>query len=416
MMNTAGIRKLLATPTGAALAGVWVLLALYFVTAGISPSTFQSNWDAYSEANALRAGQCYAEEGFFKEGGLPNTTYGEMFPYYGHEGVKEGEYGFKYKQQRYTHYPPGPDFLSGLYHLLLPADWVWAMRFFPFLFFGIALSWLLLVLRRQFGEWAAVFTGAFLMLTPAVVYMLGNLHLHSYVTSLLLVEVALLIKWLSGNKRALGWLALTGFVQGWMSFDWCFVVVFAPVPLAYVLAKDGRPATLKMIWPILVLGLGFSFAHLLHFFQVAAYYGSFGQAVNDLTGSAAHRSGEDSGGRLTLLRMFVQEQYLAQFFNAYSPGAVSLVLFSGMLATGLLHRLGIRGLIERIRPHRAEWAGVGAAIVIALLWGFAMPQHGLEHVFVLHRHFLLPLLCLLLIAAKRLPRGEPETEEEAPRE
>ena len=92
----------------AALLGFTLLLNLVWLLYcgdGLSPM------DPYSEAGVVRAGERFAREGFLENFGLPDVTYGDRFP---GEGMTEPS-GSRPSDPIYHGYPPGSEWLGGLY-------------------------------------------------------------------------------------------------------------------------------------------------------------------------------------------------------------------------------------------------------------------------------------------------------------
>ena len=91
--------------------------------------------DPFSEANALRAGEGYAENGFFSNAGLPDLCYGDRFPGRGAWRVEEFPLQFSMSSLKddciYTHYPPGPDLIAGLLTEICGVGNLGCFRLFP---------------------------------------------------------------------------------------------------------------------------------------------------------------------------------------------------------------------------------------------------------------------------------------------
>ena len=90
-----------------------------------------------------------------------------------------------------------------------------------------------------------------------------------------------------GNYAAIFVLA---FLQGWLCLERVFIVTGAAIPIALIAQSDRNELDRRtMLFLVIASGAGFFIAHVLHFLQVAGFYGSIGIAWRDLSGRAAYR-------------------------------------------------------------------------------------------------------------------------------
>ncbi|HVC60632.1 MAG TPA: hypothetical protein VND19_09770 [Acetobacteraceae bacterium] len=333
----------------------------------------------------------------------------------------------------YTHYPPGPEYLLYVAMRLLGPHPISRLRILP-----LAISWGAAVffglsLRRRFGTPVA----GLVMLACAALPMFSDadsfLHYDGYAFALLLVEIGICVgrnepRPASGASfgTVVGMilpLLLLGFLQGWLSFDYVFLVTLVPAATELATGRLGvdhtaclRPA----LWRCMAAGGGFALAHLLHFIEVWAFFGSFHAAARDLGDAAAFRSG--AAGSLhrlamtfAILKYYLVGQYpISTFFwrpDAGIPGNWRVFRFAG-LTVGIwwivLTHVFIVGRL--LRQRRARSAGPGRPIdndwlavslyglVPCVLWYIVMLDHALEHTHFLYRHlffgfFLGTLFC-----------------------
>ena len=124
----------------------------------------------------------------------------------------------------YTHYPPGPEYLLyGAMRVLGPSP-VWHLRLLP-----IAITWLAtlyfgLRVRRRFGPAIGWMVMAACMALPSFSDSAPSLHYEAYGFALLLVEIALCLD----RRTRLIPFVFIGFLQGWLSFDYSFLVALTP--------------------------------------------------------------------------------------------------------------------------------------------------------------------------------------------
>ncbi len=240
--------------------------------------------DAYSEANTIRAAERFAREGFLKTCGLADPTYGSRFPT---EGIL-GPSGSRPDDPIYHGYPPGPEWLAGVYSIVLGTEHVSLFRIFPIALFLTGAALFLFSLSRAIGRGRACIVYAACLLTPIFSWYTHGLHYQGYALGLLLIQISLLIKVMGpgGTGRAhvgtVAALFFMGFCQGYLSFDYCVVTTFAAIPIALVLSPEwGRIRVRSLLVLCAAPGLGFTLAHVLHFAQSAAYMGGIRAALDE---------------------------------------------------------------------------------------------------------------------------------------
>jgi hypothetical protein len=373
---------------------VWGQQVVYVVSLGDSLSPVA---DPFSEANALRAGEGYVQEGFTRNFGLPMVGYGDQFP----------EVGFGLQGTAvYTHYPPGPDLLAGALTKLFGRHRVGLYRSAPLIVGLLSLGALAWMLTRAFGALPAAGLLAGCALAPMFSNMMHGLHYQGYAFSLFLVELGTLIRLFGPHavdRPAFPLAALwaLGFLQGWLSFDYCFLVTFAPLPLAILWEKsDRREAIRRAGLSIFLLGFGFSVAHGLHFAQVAAFHGGVQPALADLAGRAQVRAGTPTlADRLLLVWQYATVHAPGpQYFSWALPLALIWVMALLILNRGALTLFEpLRWNVAwHVRRGRSVWA-LAVAWGISLLWVAVMWEHALDHLHFVPRHyFLFYFLCLLV--------------------
>jgi hypothetical protein len=407
----------------------FTLLFILLCSAGALCSISQvRNWgnelslvDPYSEANALREVRHFLEDGLTRHDGLGTVYYPGMYPTEGFAREPDvSRFGVS-AEGVYTHYPPGPEYLLYAAAKLLGLEPVSRLRLLPIaigwaatLFFGFAV-------RRRFGATVGWIVMAACMLTPAVTDGFVGLHAQGYAFALLLVEIGCAV----GAGATVAPFALLGFLQGWMTFDYVFLVAATPVAieLAMPQIEPGYQRRWRMafIRSSLAFG-GFAAAHALHFLQVCAYLGSFAAALRDLAHAAAFRAGAEivdgPFGYLTraLLNLRLYYYGLHPFSIALSPPDPddiqdwSMFRFMG-LSLGPWWLLITVGLLvwERLNPARNVaglrwgWHAVCLTGMIATsLWFVVMINHGSIHRHFLWRHLFLMFLFMVLFGACRL--------------
>ncbi len=415
---------------GRAHAFLFVLLCgagLFWSLAGIVGAGNElSNVDRYSEANALREVRNFLEHGLTRHAGLGNVVYPGLYPNDGFAREPEVARLSVTEEGVYTHYPPGPEYLLYAAAKLLGPEPVWRLRLLPVALGCAALFFLGLSVRARFGDAAAWLTMGTLALTPAVSDGFAGLHYQGYATALTMVEIGLTLR--AGCPAAsLAPFALLGFAQGWLSFDYAFLVALVPLSLELCLPcidaahrPDWRTAWARAI----LAGAGFAAAHGLHFLQVAAYWGSFEAASRDFGGAAAHRAAAGVP-EAALDRVFFSLGNLKLYLyglhplntglslpEAETPENWSMFRFLGLALGPWWVAITLAAMLrDAIRPgpdarkFRMDWYRASlTSILTSSVWILAMANHAGHHRHFLYRHLFFAFFVAVLFGAVRLAR------------
>ncbi len=365
--------------------------------------------DVHSESDALRSADAYAREGLWSHHGLPRILHGALFPKVGTvldhtdasglvpEKFRKGfPAGLAHRDAWvYTHYPPGPNLLCGLWAKICGLERLWVLRLFPLVFGLGAVAFFFWALARAFDPARAlVLAGACAVLPMFGAYLIG-LHYQGYSLALLLVQLALLLRIFRGRNRCgagLGAAFFTlGFLQGWLSFDQFFVVSLLAVPFWCLRREEGDAPSFKLLlWLVALPSAGFILAHGLHFLQVAAELGGLRAALGEFHATAAERAGT-TGGEFTRYHQFLGRAVYLYFRDTVKPTNAHfgpLIL----LAAGWVTVLAARG-------RKLPWRALTAALVISVLWMLFMPQHAVSNLHVSIRHLFVFYFFLLLVVA-----------------
>ncbi len=381
--------------------------------------------DQDSEANAIREVDGFRAQGLWHDAGLGQAIFNNRYSGLGFENGDPNLAHYLTPEGVYTHYPPGPEYLLYVAEALFGPEPVSRLRIVPLALCWAATLFLGLCVRRRFG--ATV--GWLVMLACLAVRPFYDadiaLHMMGYTWALLMVEIGLSIM---SNRRALAFFGL-GFLQGWMSFDWVFLVVLAPLALALAmpLISLGEPLRLRIgLTRTCLVAAGFVLAHGLHFGEVWAYYGSLGRALSDMTDAARYRSGtvEIQG-----TSSYIRNVFLILFYYIQSPFPISVFFwrpdadfrnrlhifrFLGLtmgvwwpLVTAAL--VGTDGARKRMRLATLHllkrWFGItGLGFVVSCAWWIVMQNHAFWHLFLHYRHLLFWFfLSILFIAVNIAP-------------
>ena len=363
--------------------------------------------DAPSEFDALTSGMHYYMEGFLKNAGLPNRAGPVGKRYDDPTDIVTQEY-------IYTHYPPGPNWLTGLAMKIFGPKEVPSFRLFPISFSVVGLLITYALLRRVVGCVLAAAAVIMLLQFPMTTEMMHGLFYHAYALTLALVQMSFLFNRLETKSR-LSWgslwlLAGLSFIQGWLSFDWAFVAML--FPLAVVSCWSDSSRRWEMLKALVFSAFGFAFAHSLHFCQVVALAPSFEHAFNDLFGAAKFRMmGE--GPRLVPenANILVLDRYILTLIPSGSQ-ATYFSWFMPLVGVVLALIVGAGGRFKSRDAYTSRLVApalisMAMALVVSLLWALIMKNHSLEqgHWLFLPRHFIIVLFSCVLVSVFELRAG-----------
>jgi hypothetical protein len=418
------LRPRLLTAAIVALLGLTLLINLVYVY--LCGDGLTRYGDDGSEACVVRAGERFAREGFRKNYGLADPTYGNRFP---NDGIT-GPSGARPDDPIYHGYPPGSEWLGGLYTMWLGEGRLRLFRIFPVTFFVISAAIFLSTLARTIGPWRACFVYLGCLLTPMFTRFTHGLYYQGYALGLLLIQISLVMKVVRTEGRPRSWagilaaLFLMGFIQGYLSFDYCVVTTFAAVPIAFMLTPESRPIRMGSLLAMCVApGLGFTLAHVLHFAQSVAYLGGLQPALDEYAFRAKKTYGAKyiveghsriyiyTVGLLHYARAYLRWNHLFGIAGEALLAALAILTITRQVTFGLGRR-GFEAIMTP--PTRRELAGMAAALLVGVGWLFVKPAHAINHLpFVGCHLFLFQSMGWLIIAqhtSLRVPTfaGEPE--------
>jgi len=380
-----------------------------------------SSADPFSEANVIIEVHNFFDTGLSADDGLGNVLRPDLYPDQGFQGHPETRPHSVTPSGVYTHYPPGPEYILYAAMHVLGTNPISLLRIVPLTVTWLAAVFFGLSVRRRFGATVATLVMLACAALPTFSDADSLLHYEGYAFALLLVEIGLAL----GRNRTVLPFMLLGFCQGWLSFDYIFLVTLVPgaVELALPHLDPDHSARNRLAFGRCVAaGSGFALAHVMHLCQVWAFYGSFQLAVQDLSDAAAYRTGEVGPIQRFVLTCLVLKHFLV------GPNPISMLLghlnthglrtlrgfrFGG-LALGIwwlvLTHVFILAQLRRRREHSSDkrnidndWLAVTACGVMpSCLWYLTMPAHSFIHEHLLYRHLFFCFFLGLLFCAIKL--------------
>ncbi len=351
-----------------------VLLTVLFLALAFLRIQFPDldHGDEFSDANILSAGQNFAKFGFIRCRFLPAF-----------------EMNLKAPAGLYTHVPPLPDVLNGLWRMLFKTD---SLVFFRAIALMVAflnlLFWYLFVREFSGSVLFGFLAGLFYASNSMFLFCVDSLHQPSYVDMLrsLIFLLFLLITVSPERKSRSLWLVWAlYFLSSLLSFEYLLylAIFFIFFPLCF--RKTQKSAYPKLFICLLMLAPLFGF--LLHFLQNTWYFGSFSGAMQDLKRAAIERvvhSKDMPFGKLTFAiwgeHAIGRNFSLSFMFNYYLLSSMLFVafFFYGQLA---------KETKQKIRPLINLW---GLMLFCGVSWYVVFPAHTVAHTYVnfLGRHLV----------------------------
>lgn len=338
--------------------------------------------DAFSSRNVHSAAMWFKDIGFDKTKGLP------VFGYKGNFNQQEiGEV--------YTHYPPLPDLLGGVYARLLSTKEIKDLQLvligvsiFFFFFLLKAMEKLLPDKQAAFLSWVFLVTGCYFICWA------DDLHQHLYTELLKWVYVWILYRYYTEERKTWMLPALAGiyFVQSWLTFESIPFLAVITVGFSGLFSRRLFTGTNFVLLLIPVIGVA------LHFFQNYLYLGSWEAVLVDMKNAALKRitgGGEwqNELGRKVLLydyvKLWTYETWfrIGRMFGLHGGVFIPLALFA---------------LQQLYRHQRTHFYMALLFLAAGISWMFVMPQHAMIHTFTI-KHWAFFMAFVFGYGLNRLP-------------
>ncbi len=316
-----------------------------------------------SELNAYTAGLNFQRHGFAKLCFLP-----VIWRY-------EGSFDALMRQRFYTHFPPGPDLVSGgLQELGIHGFYQQKVCILSLNL--IAMLLLAFAIRRMLPDEQAV--APFILVSMAItsvwfVWWSGNLHKFTYEDFVMALGV-----WAAVRQKERLYL-LTCFIAMLFSFEpvpWLSVVgVFMAAQKVTAKTWNVRQALVFLATMVGMFFLSFG----IHLFQNACYFHSLSAAMDDMRGAYHYRAGviaAAGGGSYSVVKQIAKGAYASLWF--YGTGVL------------LLAGIGLKTSVKK-----RLWLPV-VLLCAGFVWQIALPEHGMVHALT-WRHLGIGLFVLATI-------------------
>lgn len=358
--------------------------------------------DPWTEADTIRSAEAFATYGFSRNSGLPDIAFGHQFPDKGTkkilkdstqkqswaEGtlrVRVDNYQVSHESFVYTHYPPGPHWIAGISAKIFGVNSIKSFRFAPILIGLASIAYFSWQVFKFIGAIKGALALLFFTSIPMFLNMMHGLSYQGYALALLLLEIGICLKVFIRKDLNFFDLLLFFFIshlQGWMSFDYFFLVSATP-PLILLLFPSNTLKLNQVSLIIITCIAGFSLSHIIHFCQVINYFDSFDIALSDFISTAAYRSQSISydNGSTTPSMFAILWSYLTTYSGIHTHIGFP-VIYHALIGTVIIL------IVSPNNKYRFIW-GVFLSLLIASTWVVTMPQHAAQHWHFIPRHYFI---------------------------
>ncbi|MDZ4668532.1 MAG: hypothetical protein SGJ00_11715 [bacterium] len=321
--------------------------------------------DGFSDKNTLSSANYFLDSGFTQTSFLPVHDYFPGYP--------------AYVPSTYTHYPPLPNILAGLYGILFQSKEELVLRIIPILLSVFFFFFIFYVINDWLKDEKKAMIGAScLWLANYFICYGDNLHQHVYGELLKWIYVyGLYLFHESNQKRKWIWamLMLIMVLEVNISFEQPVFLGIATLGFSWIYQKKIFSFTTVPAAAMVLLGF------TLHLAQNAHFFGSWQMAIDDMTKAYTFRAtGVDVEGYINTHKFTWRDAWEIPFdwFNRMEryfaiPGWAMIVVF-GLTWKDFKQQYPLF--------YQINWALFFAAIT----WGLVMSQHAYFHGFT-NKHF-----------------------------
>jgi hypothetical protein len=316
--------------------------------------------DAFSSRNVHSAAMWFQDMGYRKTVGLP------VFNYTGNFNQSDVEV--------YTHYPPLPDMIGGLYARMFDTKNARALAICQIILSIFFFFFLLKALRKLIPDDRSAYISWILLVTSCYfICWADDLHQHLYTEFLKWIYIYVLYRYFTDTRKKwmLPVLCLVFFVQSWITFESIPFLAITTIGFFVIFRKKVISADCFLLLLMPVVGV------CLHLYQNYLYFGDWPAVFADLKSAFLKRTtgtGELSNelGRAVqpgdFLRMWFYELWF-RLGRMFTLPAFSFIIFSSI------------ALRKLYKQHRVHFKMAIVFFLAGIAWIFVMPQHAIIHTF-----------------------------------
>lgn len=318
--------------------------------------------DAFSSRNVHSAAMWYSDMGFTKTKALPVFNYTGNF---NQSGVEV-----------YTHYPPLPDILGGIYARVLGTKDPYALAIFPILLSIFFFFFLQIVLRKLIPDSKAAFVSWLVMVISCYfICWADDLHQHLYTELLKWLFIYILYRYFTEIKKRwmLSALCCIYFIQAWITFESIPFLAIVTIGFFIIFTKKIFSPACLLLLLMPVLGVA------LHFFQNYLYFGNWHSVIDDMKNAFLKRTagtgelGNELGRSVQaydILKMWTYEFWF-RLGRMFAIPTIPFIIFT------------LVALQHLYQQHRVRFKMAVVFFLAGIAWIFVMPQHAVIHTFTI---------------------------------
>jgi hypothetical protein len=319
--------------------------------------------DAFSSRNVHSAAMWFKDIGYRKTKGLP------VFGY-------TGNFNQQQITEVYTHYPPLPDILGGLYARVLHTKDARTLQLILILISVIFFFFLLKVLEKIIpGKNAAFISWVLLVTSCYFICWADDLHQHLYTELFKWLFIWLLYRFYTEHRKRwmLPALCCIYFIQAWLTFESIPFLAIVTIGFSWIFERKLFSFSNILLLAMPVLGVG------LHLYQDYLYLGTWTAVKIEMKNAALKRltgTGEWSNelGRALTFKDFVRLWTYEVWFRIGRMFALPGISFI-IIATISLAAL--------YKKHKLHFKMAIVFFLAGIAWIFIMPQHAVIHTFTI---------------------------------
>lgn len=319
--------------------------------------------DAFSSRNVHSSAMWFKDIGYRKTIGLP------VFGY-------TGNFNQQQVSEVYTHYPPLPDELAGMYARIINTKDPRTIAMVPIIISVIFFFFLLQALQKIVPDKKAAFISWFLMVISCYfICFADDLHQHLYTELLKWIFIWLLYRYYNEGQKnwMLVLLCIVYFLQSLLTYE--SIVYLAIIILGFSVIFTKRIITkinlLLFIMPVMGVAL--------HLWQNYIYLGSWQAVTGDLTNAVLKRTAGTGNlsnelGRPVETKDFIRMWTYEIWFRIgrmYAVPAITFIVIS------------VLALKKMYTSNRVQFKMGIVFLLASANWIFIMPQHALIHTFTI---------------------------------
>lgn len=319
--------------------------------------------DAFSSRNVHSSAMWFKDIGYRKTIGLP------VFGY-------TGNFNQQQISEVYTHYPPLPDELAGVYARIINTKDPRTIAIVPIVISVIFFFFLLQALQKIVPDKKAAFISWFLMVTSCYfICFADDLHQHLYTELLKWIFIWLLYRYYTeGQKNGmLILLCIVYFIQSLLTYESIVYLGIITAGFSVIFTKKIRTKSNFILFMMPVMGVA------LHLWQNYIYLGSWQAVTGDLTNAVLKRTtgtGDLSNelGRPVETKDFIRMWTYEIWFRLGRMYAIPAITFIP---------LTVLALKKMYASYPAHFKMGIVFLLASANWIFIMPQHALIHTFTI---------------------------------